>query len=200
LVARMLSLGVALGWSVVAAVGLSPWSAGHAASPVGSAYANHPRRPHFRPWYRVRPQAPVGQWRPQPTASVRALAPARVSRARVGPQRPTAANALLAVGHEGHRKAKPIARGQGMGVKFRPAARATAGEPLLTRRNGDANRQQVRLHAPFRPARAKRRPTYEQLQAQTTTYRRRAGAGVSYASSAVPLRTAHLGYWSVWPR
>ena len=199
MVARMLSLGLALGWSGVVSVGLAPWSAAHAASPVGLAHASHPKRPQFRPWYRTQQRAPLGRWRPQPKAGGRVPAPSRVGRALPSPQGVPFANALLSAERDRYRKAEPVVLGRELGTKFRPPGRASAGEPLLARHIGVAGSEQARLHAQFRPTRAKRRLTYEQLQARATRYRPGTAAGGSYASSAAPLRTAYHGYWPVWP-
>jgi hypothetical protein len=69
------------------------------------------------------------------------------------------------------RKAVPVTRGQELGLRFRPDARDPIEPRTFSQGGGDANRS--RLDPPedrrFRPMARERKPTYEELQAESRT-------------------------------
>lgn len=167
-VVRSFSLGAVLVLSALAAIGLSSMSAVQAAYPGWSSHAGQQRNPQFRPWSRTDARPAAMQRRVQ----MRAPATRRSDQTS---RRATS----LSTGHQwrqqpdfggqraGARKAVPITRGQELGLRFRPDERASPyGQSVLPQGDGASAVQSEQLQSQFRPTRPKRKPTYEELEAE----------------------------------
>jgi len=78
----------------------------------------------------------------------------------------TAATGLPAVHQRaGARKAVPVTRGQELGLRFRPDERESPYGPMMVP-PGAAETYSPELQSQFRPAPKRRKPTYEELQAE----------------------------------
>ena len=193
MVARMLSLGIALGFSTLASLGLSPLSAAQAAYPSWSVYAGQVKRPQFRPWYRGEPQSLAGRWRPQMAA------PAERRRAQPASRDRTLRQPLFAGGRTWARKAVPVTRGQDLGVRFRPDERVSPYQQTGQPQGGEPlSAEQSQLHSQFRPTRNKRKKTYEELQANNAHRAPAMAPAMPYPMvTAAPLH-GYPGYWRGW--
>ncbi len=151
MVARWFPVGLLLVLSVSATLGLST---AQAAYPAGSAFTVQHRSPQFRPLSR----ADVGANAVQRQSRV--LSPTRGGDHRR--QQP-----VFSDDRAGARKAVPITRGQELGLRFRPDERASPyGQSVMPHDGGAADRYSEQLHSQFRPAPRRRKPTYEELQAE----------------------------------
>ena len=102
----------------------------------------------------------------------------------------------------GARKAVPITRGQELGLRFRPDERASpytqpgVAAPRSTSPYGSA---QSELQSQFRPLKPRRKPTYEELQAETAPARPRMPAPVMpYPALPAPMPPGYGGGWPAW--
>jgi hypothetical protein len=197
LVERILSIGLTLGLSVLTSAGLSPWSTAQGAYPAWVAHAGHAKRPQFRPWSRTHASAVVSRWRPHTAAGARAASPTPFSRSPVTPHRDAAAAALVVVERTQPRKAGPTSRAQELGVRFRPDGQGSAQGLLLPPDDGLQDGYRSRLQSQFRPARVKRKRTYEQLQGQRVAYQP-PGGRTPYPVLPTPPLGAYGGYWPAW--
>jgi hypothetical protein len=144
LVARLVSSGILLGLSCLAALALSPWSGAQGAQAPSSGLfvqvERAPRRPVLSSGF-DRSSRPI--WRRQGAP-------------------------MIAAERAGSRKAVPVTRGQELGLRFRPDDNASPYSqpgfaPTDTGQPGsDA------LQSQFRPIPKRRKPTYEELQSDMT--------------------------------
>jgi hypothetical protein len=68
----------------------------------------------------------------------------------------------------GARKAVPVTRGQELGLRFRPdESDSSYGEVLVPPATGGTETSSPALQSQFRPVQKRRKPTYEELQAET---------------------------------
>lgn len=173
LVARLFSLGLALGLSSLASLGLSHFSAAHAAHPVWSSYAAQAKRPQFRPWSRAPRKSAGLRWRPQPEAATVARSPGSLIDSRTAdlsnshaPKRP-----VFLV--DRNRNARPLDARLVPDARFRPDQRRSSyGQMPGIGEQDRAVRDQVRLHSQFRPTEVRRKQTYEQMQSGIVSARR----------------------------
>lgn len=198
MVARILSLGVALGLVTLASSGLSPLSAAHAAYP-GFGFAAQAKRPQFRPWDRAEHYAVTARWRPNPTLSARRAVVA--SAARRPYAAPTVKRAYPAVFGRtigSVRYATAVTPVQRNGVRFRPAQGQSSHlggmEPHSKLSMGS---YQSSLQSQFRPPRVARKTTYEELHALNPSPQRPVTVGQYPSLPALPM-PVYAGYWPTW--
>lgn len=192
--ARISFLGWALGLSTLAALGFTSLSAAHAG---WGGYTNQAKSPQFRPWSRTQ-QQPAGRWRPQHIRYTRPVINAG------GTRRPFTASPgirthtpLFAGEGRNVRKAVAVTRAQDLGVRFRPEGRQPAYAWNQQNGDGNADRYQVRLHSQFRPTRAGRKATYEEIQYARGSRQRSYSPGMSYLVPAPPTYGS-VGNWGTW--
>jgi len=166
LVARLLSPGVVAALTLLVFAGFATVDGARAA---GSAWYGHTaqgKRPQFRPWNRrVVRRSAATRWRPQGGSSEQrrttftsgspAAAWSRVNRVR---------EPVLSVGFAGTRKPVVVRRAVITGTGFRPNHRR--GAPVETETyaaHGNGRWFPADRPPQFRPARAKRKRTYEEL-------------------------------------
>ena len=168
MVARLFYLGTAIGLSFLASLGLSPLTGAHAANPAWSTYAAQSKRPQFRPWNRAVRNPVSPRWRPQTAAPAqrRIAYPTTTTRAANWSGGYRARPPAFSGDPVGARKAARVTRANALGLSFRPDKRVTAAVPAASV-SGNSHLRDTRsvMQSQFRPARAKRRGTYEELQA-----------------------------------
>ena len=189
MVARSLFSGLVLVLSTLASLGLSPVSVAEAAYPRWSSFAGQQKSPQFRPWSRTDAKPALARRQTQ----VRAASPhtpGRVSGRRsttmsIGDQR---RRPVFVDQRAGARKAVPITRGQELGLRFRPDERASpynqADVPRVDTGSGAYSDQ---LQSQFRPTSRKRKPTYEELQAERAAVPPPIGPAAPYPMLPQPL-------------
>ncbi len=99
----------------------------------------------------------------------------------------------------GARKAVPITRGQELGFKFRPDEREApygfsggyAGDGATATQQGDPDTQ-------FRPMPRRRKPTYEELQAEQAAPQYPATPAMPYPALPTPPIPGYPGQWPRW--
>lgn len=168
MVARLLSLGILLGLSCLAALALAPWPGAQGAQAPSSGLFGQveraPRHTALRSGFR---QSSPLRWRPRASVPPLRAAATPASRTPSGERmRRRQGVPLIAAERAGSRKAVPVTRGQELGLRFRPDDNASpyaqpgfaptdAGQP-----GSDA------LQSQFRPIPKRRKPTYEELQSE----------------------------------
>jgi len=171
LVARLLSLGILLGLSCLAALAFSPWSGAQGAQAPSSGLSGQveraPRRPALSSGFH-RSSPPI--WRPRAVAPPLHTAATPASRTPSGERMRRRQGApMIAAERAGSRKAVPVARGQELGLRFRPDDNASPYSqpgfaPTDTGQPGsDA------LQSQFRPIPKRRKRTYEEMQSGMTS-------------------------------
>jgi hypothetical protein len=197
LVARWFFLGLTLGVSSLASLGLSAFSAAHAAHPVWSSYSAQAKRPQFRPWSRASRKSAGLRWRPQPEAAAVASSSGLLIDSRMagrsnarGTKHP-----MFSVGRT--RKAGPLDSRWGLDTRFRPDQRRYAYGLLPGTGEQDRahERYQVRLHSQFRPTEARRKQTYEQMQSGIVSARRMGTPHWAIAASEMRGYGRHTPGW-----
>ena len=173
--ARRVLLAMVLGCTALLPLGLYSAASVRAATPFFVGDSTPGKRTVFRPLTPVEAHA-------APTPQQRATqgADSRFGRAVPGAGWATGFRAgepaLISPERAGARKAVPITRGQELGLKFRPDERADPyGQPRLS--PGDSG-YEAELQSQFRPVQPRRRPTYEELQAQSLPHQPGAPAPV----------------------
>ena len=193
LIARLVSLGVAVGLSSVAGLGLSSPSTVHAAQSVWSAHAAPTKRPQFRPWSRSTRVSVSTRWRPHADTRARTVNPATATRtAGSSTGRRVRQLPFVLDRHASPDSSRSTPRV--FGGQFRPQRR---GSDRLTPASGGSRPQpggySAMLQAQFRPTRTQRRPSYEELQAGKDPTR---GAVYPVGSTYGAMRYA--GHWPGW--
>lgn len=194
MVARLLLAFVLSGGLNLSLSGLPILPAAQAGTGNGSAPTSATRRAQFRP------VAPVAGPRVvnKPSARRGAAPSTHHRRSHASSRARRVFGASVLGDRAGARKAVPVTRAQELGLKFRPDERAGA----YGRANpgpasaSDANASE--LQSQFRPAPAKRRPTYEELQAGAGTDARPApwaAPAPAYPPLPVPLLPGFGGPW-----
>lgn len=176
--ARMSLPVLVLGLSTLAALGSAPLSAAHAA---WGGYTYPSKSPQFRPWSRAE-QGSAARWRPQQVRYVRRAIDTE------GARRPYTASPAIRMhspvftgGRWTARKAVPVTRGQDLGVRFRPEGRPPAyGQRDAQYGDGNADPHQLKLQSQFRPTRAGRKATYEEMQYARSSPQRTYSPGMPY--------------------
>lgn len=200
MVARMLSMGVAIGLANLVSMGFAPLSVAQAASPTWSAYAAPVKRPQFRPWQRSERPAPKARWRP--TIAVGQNRAMVVEKRRPAPggawvqsSRSLDTPGLRSEGRYASQRLLPPSPG----TRFRPESQqaGTGGSdapqhlPVDTRRSA--------LQAQFRPAERKRKQTYEQMHAAEGSQNHPFMAPlVAYGMPRLATPPIYGGYWRGW--
>ena len=197
MLARTVSWGVVLGLSVLVSLCVSPLSAAQAAYPSWISYASQAKKPLFRPWSR----ADTAAWsdRRPVRKSPGAARVGTVSGRRMPPTRwdQRSGQAVFAPGRTGARKAVPVTRGQELGLRFRPDERESPYDRgAVGTVPGNENARLQELHSQFRPARPKRKPSYEELQAGEGAGQQMLGPMGPYPGMPPPIP----GYGAAWPR
>jgi len=202
LVARLFSLGVMFGLSSLASLGLSNFSAVHAAHPAWSAYAAPSRHPQFRPWSRAPRKSVALRWRPQPEAVAASRSRGFATSAPVAGR--SAAQGVSQLGFSAHhgsaRRAMLTTEKQGQGVRFRPRHRgsAHARSAAVVGSNSQAGVYMTGLQSQFRPPRQKRKQTYEELRLRKASARRMLVPTMPYQMVAASAAHRYTGYRSGW--
>ena len=193
---RMLSLGLVLGFVAPAVLVLLPISAAAAAFHGDSMHHRQQFLVH-EPGFRLTATAADSAARMAGTAT-------RVA-GRVDGRRPFAAaqrnssDRSFASPRSGARKAVPITRGQDLGLRFRPDERDSNDGYVVAPQGGVANHPfQSDEHTQFRPAPAKRRRTYEELQAESATPQPLTPPPLPYPMMPAPPMPAYQPYFPHW--
>jgi|GEM_PF-3196987 len=193
---RMFSLGLVLGFVAPAVLVLLPISA--------AAAAFHGDSMHHRQQFLV--HEPGFRLTATGADSVARMAGA-VSRAagRVDGRRPFAAvqrngsDGPFASPRSGARKAVPITRGQDLGLRFRPDERDSNDGYVVAPQGGVTTQPfQSDEHTQFRPAPAKRKRTYEELQAETAAPQSPIPPPLPYPMMPAPPMPAYQPYFPHW--
>jgi hypothetical protein len=196
LVARLFSLGLALGLASLATLGLSHVSVVHAAHPVWSAYAAPAKRPQFRPWSRAPRKSAGLRWRPQPEAATVTRSPGSMVDLRTAGRSNAHRAPQPVFSADRGRNAKLLDARSGLGARFRPDQRRSGYDQLPAIGERDRmDRHQARLHSQFRPHEARRKQTYEQLQSGIISARR---VGAPHWVVAASDMRGYGGHWSGW--
>jgi len=139
LVARLLSTGIALGLAALLHLAVVPWSAAEASALHAVNGTQSTGHAVFRPAQRFG----------RGLASQRRQAEASTPRA-------------------GARKAVPVTRGQELGLRFRPDERESPyGQAGLPPGDASGGLYSPELQSQFRPTQKRRKPSYEELQAES---------------------------------
>lgn len=191
MVARLLYLAVMLGACSLVSPGLAVLSVAQAAPASGTVSSVPLKRPMFRPWSYTSDQPAT-----PPRASAALSAP-RNTTTRPGMRR--GQSSLIFDSRAGARKAVPITRGQELGLRFRPDERASpypyAGSGLPQTGTLGPDSEQ----GPFRPTQRRRKPTYEELQAEAAADGAPPMPAMPYpALPAPPLPPAFGRPWPAW--
>ena len=193
LFARTFSWGLLLGLSALVSLCVSPLSAAQAAYPTWLSYAAQPKKPVFRPWNRADSRYPTS--RSQNRKGVHA-APRQPYLNRWPRQ---SVQQTFSPHRAGARKAVPITRGQELGLRFRPDERASPYDRSGFPADGMAPAQDsAELHSQFRPAPRKRKPTYEELQADNLREQTMPGPVMPYPTMPIPPGPPYRGAWPAW--
>jgi hypothetical protein len=200
---RLLYLATVLGLLNLGSLGLPAVSVAQAAGGGGYPFAAPVKRPLFRPWSyspdqssalaRAGERGATGTTRLRDTASRRPNSLGAAQRSL---------DAMIFDRRAGARKAVPITRGQELGLRFRPDDRASPYAQPGTAASQPASpygAAQQELQSQFRPLAARRKPTYEELQAETAPGRPQMPAPVMpYPAFPAPLPPGPGGTWPAW--
>ena len=197
--ARTFSWALVLGLSLLASLCVSPLSAAQAAYPSWYSYATQPKTPMFRPWTREDARNLTGRSQIRKSAH-------RVPAGRVMGRRPLTGGwprqnvqQTFSPGRAGARKAVPITRGQELGLRFRPDERASPYDQSHLPADGVTPSEGfAELHSQFRPARPKRKPTYEELQADDLREQIGPGPAMPYPGMPMPPAPPFHRTWPAW--
>ena len=203
MVARLLYLATVLGLLNLGSLGLPAVSVAQAAANGGYALSASVKRPLFRPWsysydqFSAVPRA--GERSSTGTTRLRDAASRRPNSAGTAQR---SMDAMIFDRRAGARKAVPITRGQELGLRFRPDDRASpyaqpgAASPQPASPYGAAQQD---LQSQFRPLAPRRKPTYEELQAETAPARPQMPAPLMpYPALPAPLPPGPGGSWPPW--
>lgn len=196
MVARSLSIAVAVGFASLVSVGLSPLSAAQAAYPSWSSSVAQPQRAQFRPWGRTERHQPVARWRPQ-TAVPRAVSRPGNERREVyfGSRQSRRVFDPTGVTRRYAAAKAPLPR---PGVRFRPDHREPVRESWGGREEA-TEWSRSGTQAQFRPADRRRRASYEETQSATRPLARAPAAPYrGYAVPPLAMPPVYGGYWPRW--
>lgn len=198
--ARMFSWSVVLGLSALASLGFSPLSAAQAASPGWSAYAAQQRYPQFRPWSRADSRSLSVHRQSQARTFVsRAVKQSTNRRASSAPLNRKGQQPVFSSNRAGARKAVPVTRGQELGLRFRPDERESPyGQGVAPQGNVGTQGYASELHSQFRPRQPRRKPTYEELQAESASRERMPGQAMPYPMLPTPPIPPYPRGWPNW--
>jgi len=194
LVARLISLALVLGALNLVSLGLSTLSAAQAASVNGTLPSSVIKRHQFRPLANAADQPGTLS---QPASIGASDRSGRVTGTRrplfSGAQR-RAQEAMIFDRRAGARKAVPVTRGQELGLRFRPDENAspyTQQAPTALQRGT----LQPEMQSQFRPLAPKRKPTYEELQAESDPQALPAMPAMPYPPMPGPMVPNFGGPW-----
>jgi len=191
LVARLFSLGLAIGLSSLAGLGLSTLSAAHAAHPVWSVNASQSKRPQFRPWRRTGRKTVSSRWRPHAAIAPRTVSPSTATRPAGSSTGHRVRQIPFSLDRDGSRNSSAMRSRKGFGGQFRPQRRgSTEAQPTAGLSAG--------LQSQFRPTRTQRRKSYEELQAGNNPTRGAAARGKAYPMMSARGAFGYAGYWPGW--
>ena len=190
MVVRFFSLALTLGLSSLASLGLSHFSAVHAAHPVWSSHAAAVKRPQFRPSSRAPRKSAGLRWRPQPEAAKVTRSPGSLIDSRMadrsnakGPNRPVF-------------PAERARNARAFDSRFRPDQRRSwFGRIPGVGEQDRAVRHQARLHSQFRPTEVRRKLTYEQMHSGVVSAGRMLDPHWVIAASGMPGYARHRLGW-----
>lgn len=198
MVARLLSLGVMLGSLAAAVLVLVPSSPIHAGGLGVSTPALQPTA-----LFRAAPhEAQHGMLGSRSSgrsvASLRSADGARRS-AGLGRSGRGQLPGLLFDGRAGARKAVPVTRGQELGLRFRPDERESPyGQAVVPPGGTGLEPYSPGSESQFRPTQKRRRPTYEELQAETLSPQQPPGAQMPYPLIVPPPMPGYGGGFPPW--
>lgn len=198
--ARMFSWSVVLGLSALASLGFSPLSAAQAASPGWSAYAAQQRYPQFRPWSRadsrslsIHRQSQMRTFAPRAATQSAKMRTSSALSNRRGQQ------PVFSSDRAGARKAVPVTRGQELGLRFRPDERESPyGQAVAPQGNVGTPGYASELHSQFRPRQPRRKPAYEELQAESASRESIRGPAMPYPMMPTPPIPPYPRGWPNW--
>lgn len=199
LIARTFSWGLLLGLSILASLCVSPLSAAQAAYPSWFSYAAQPKKPLFRPWTRADSRDLTS--RRQNRKGVHMAPDASAMGRRSHPNKWPRQNVqqTFSTDRAGARKAVPITRGQELGLRFRPDERASPYDRSGLPADGVKSAEDFAdLHSQFRPARSRRKPTYEELQADNLREQSMPGPAMPYPTMPIPPAPLYRRAWPAW--
>ena len=173
-------MGLALGLATSVGLGLAPlFPRRRRRTRLWSGYSST-KRPQFRPWYRNDPSAIAGRWRPHVAASGRVAD-------QPGYSHPMATEYQRRWQSTAVRSRRAVSRGGAGGTRSRCRREFSTGwsgalfdEASVTRDQVDLAPYGADAHSQFRPAPAKRKRTYEEIQAANRSLRTSADAGIPY--------------------
>ena len=196
--ARTCSWGLLLGLSALASLCVSPLSAAQAAYPGWFSYASQPKKPLFRPWSRADSRYPTSRRQSRKGVYAAATVQAAGRRPYSNSWPRQGVQQTFSPQRAGARKAVPITRGQELGLRFRPDERASPydqsgfpGERVAPTEGASE------LHSQFRPAPRKRKPTYEELQADDLR-QPMPGPVMPYPTLPMPPAPSYPRAWPIW--
>jgi hypothetical protein len=196
LFARTFSWGLVLGLSVLASLCVSPLSAAQAAYPAWISYATQPKKPLFRPWTQADSRSLTS--RRQSRKSIH-MAPATGRRPYSNRWPRQGVQQTFSPHRAGARKAVPITRGQELGLRFRPDERASPYDRSGAPGDELAPAQDFsELHSQFRPARKRRKQSYEELQAEQLGPQPVPGPVMPYPTLPMPPAPSYHRAWPAW--
>jgi len=198
LVARLVSLGVAIGLSSLVGLGLLPLSTAHAAHSVWAAYAAQPKRPQFRPLNRTGRKSVSSRWRPHAAAAPRNVNPTTATRT-AGSSTGYVRQTPFMLDPYGSRHLVRSTPDTGFGARFRPQRRGSTGtESPAVHTGTQMSGHSARLQSQFRPTRTQRRSSYEELQSGKTTTRRALAQRSTYPVVSARGAFGYAGHWPGW--
>ena len=170
MVARLLSLGIVLGLSCLAALALSPWSGVQGAqAPSLGLFGQVERAPRHLTLLGGFRQSSAPIWRPRVSAPPLNGAAKRASPTPTGERLRRGRGApMIAAERAGSRKAVPVTRGQELGLRFRPDDNASPYSQPGFAPTDSVQPGSAALQSQFRPIPKRRKPTYEELQSEVT--------------------------------
>ena len=198
--ARMFSWSVLLGLSALASLGFSPLSAAQAASSGWSAYPAQQRYPQFRPWSRADSRSlSIHRQSKARTFVSRAVKQSAVRGASSAPPNRKGQQPVFSSNRAGARKAVPVTRGQELGLRFRPDERESPyGQGVAPQGSVGTEGYASELHSQFRPRQPRRKPTYEELQAESASRTPMQGPAMPYPMMPAPPMPPYLRGWPNW--
>ena len=193
---RVFALGIVLGIVAPAVLALLPVSAADAAFPAVSMHSRQ-QFPVHETGFRFPATGTHASTRKAENAP-RVPGHADGRRPFVAAKRDSG-NDLFAAARSGARKAVPITRGQDLGLRFRPDERESADGYVVTPQGGITNNPfQSGDQTQFRPAPARRKRTYEELQAETEAPQSLAPPPLPYPMMPAPPMPPYQQYFPHW--
>jgi hypothetical protein len=199
LVGRLFSLWVAIGLSSMTGLWLAPLSVAHAAHPVWSAYATQPKRPQFRPLQRTGRESVLSRWRPHASTTPRTVNPVTSVRTAGSSTGHRVRQIPFSLDHHGAAATSRSSPAREGGGQFRPQRHGpTYAQSAAGRDRPQASGYPAGLQSQFRPMRAQRRPSYEELQSGSKATLRAAASGTTYPMMLARGALGYAGHWPGW--